>query len=122
MLLPRLSLNVGHAQVIGTVLWKIQPVRANPAPVSEQCSPAKQTLKPGPCGPASVSTAHRTLSQVEKVLRDTVGDPIRRRFHRLLRQVGVACPGLHLRMRKRAHHRTAKNYQLDLFDPDDGYY
>ena len=24
--------------------------------------------------------------------------------------------------RKRVHHRTAKNYQLDLFDPDDGYY
>jgi hypothetical protein len=24
--------------------------------------------------------------------------------------------------RKRVHHPTAKNYQLDLFDPDDGYY
>ena len=24
--------------------------------------------------------------------------------------------------RKRVHHRTAKNYQLDLFDPDDGYF
>lgn len=24
--------------------------------------------------------------------------------------------------RKRVHHRTAKNFQLDLFDPDDGYY
>jgi hypothetical protein len=24
--------------------------------------------------------------------------------------------------RKRVHHRTAKNYQLDLFDPSDGYY
>lgn len=24
--------------------------------------------------------------------------------------------------RKRVRHRTAKNYQLDLFDPDDGYY
>ena len=24
--------------------------------------------------------------------------------------------------RKRVHHRTAKNYQLDLFDPNDGYY
>lgn len=24
--------------------------------------------------------------------------------------------------RKRVYHRTAKNYQLDLFDPDDGYY
>ncbi len=24
--------------------------------------------------------------------------------------------------RKQVHHRTAKNYQLDLFDPDDGYY
>lgn len=24
--------------------------------------------------------------------------------------------------RKRVHHKTAKNYQLDLFDPDDGYY
>lgn len=24
--------------------------------------------------------------------------------------------------RKRVHHRTRKNYQLDLFDPDDGYY
>ena len=24
--------------------------------------------------------------------------------------------------RKRVHHRSAKNFQLDLFDPDDGYY
>ncbi len=24
--------------------------------------------------------------------------------------------------RKRVHHRTAKNYRLDLFDPDDGYF
>ena len=24
--------------------------------------------------------------------------------------------------RKHIHHRTAKNYQLDLFDPDDGYF
>lgn len=24
--------------------------------------------------------------------------------------------------RKRIHHKSAKNYQLDLFDPDDGYY
>ncbi len=24
--------------------------------------------------------------------------------------------------RKRVHHRTAKNYQLDLFDPNDGYF
>jgi len=24
--------------------------------------------------------------------------------------------------RKKVHHRTAKNYQLDLFDPNDGYY
>ena len=24
--------------------------------------------------------------------------------------------------RKRVHHRAAKNYQLDLFDPDDGYF
>lgn len=24
--------------------------------------------------------------------------------------------------RKRVHHQTARNYQLDLFDPDDGYY
>lgn len=33
--------------------------------------------------------------------------------------------GMELRVavyRKRVHHRTPKNYQLDLFDPDDGYY
>ena len=31
-----IPVNVGHAQLIGMVLWKIQPVRAIPAPVSEQ--------------------------------------------------------------------------------------
>ena len=37
----------------------------------------------------------------------------------------MAAWGLELRVvvyRKRVHHRSAKNYQLDLFSPDDGYF
>lgn len=56
----------------------------------------------------------------------------RRRWQRV--EAGVECfeQRLHLAgwsrtlrvaiYRKRVRHRTAKNYQLDLFDPDDGYY
>src|SRR5262249_40863412 len=37
----------------------------------------------------------------------------------------LAAWGLELRVvvyRKRVHHQSAKNYQLDLFSPDDGYF
>ena len=40
-------------------------------------------------------------------------------------RLALAAWGLELRVvvyRKRVHHRSAKNYQLDLFSPDDGYF
>jgi len=40
-------------------------------------------------------------------------------------QLALAAWGLELRVvvyRKRVHHLSAKNYQLDLFSPDDGYF
>ena len=40
-------------------------------------------------------------------------------------QLELAVWGLQLRVvvyRKRIHHRSPKNYQLDLFSPDDGYF
>ena len=40
-------------------------------------------------------------------------------------RLALAAWGLELRVvvyRKRVHHQSAKNYQLDLFSPDDGYF